>query len=337
MIIPWRVDVPQDRWPVVNWLIIAGAIAIFVGQTILFFFMCDASFRRPDQSRVVEADEIAEIIKPFVLEGFSLNGLVGHMWLHGGIIHLLGNLLFLWIFGNAVCAKIGNVFYLPIYLLLGVSAGLAHLFFQGGPVVGASGAINGVVGMYLVFFPQNEISCLFIFFIPLMIRPIVKTFFVSSYWMILLWLAFDIWGAARGGGRIAYFAHLGGFATGFMLAVLMLKAKWVTMERYEKSLLQILFERHKPVVDEFKPSYGGILGPIGDEIENKIPPVVPGAYQQPAKEVEPETIPLEPEEPKERYIRFACSCGRAFEVPPKFAGRMGKCPGCKKRIPIPNR
>ena len=252
MIIPLRVDVPQDRWPVVNWLIIVGAIAIFVGQCVLFYQFHE-SLTESEYHRTEGIKEIANVIKPFVLDGFSLKGLLGHMWLHGGIIHILGNMLFLWIFGNAVCAKVGNVLYAGIYLLLGIIAGVSHLVFQGGAAIGASGAINGIVGMYLVFFAQNEITCLFVFFFPLLLRPYVKTFSVSSYWMILFWLAFDIWGATKGGGRVAYFAHLGGFAGGFLLALVLLKTKMVQMEqRYEKSLLQIWADwRNPPPEDEF--------------------------------------------------------------------------------------
>jgi membrane associated rhomboid family serine protease len=121
-------------------------------------------------------------------------------------------MLFLWIFGNAVCAKIGNLRYLPIYTGLGIIAGMSQLLFSGEGGLGASGAINGIVGMYLVFFPTNEITCYFLMIF--LLRPCVKEFSLSSYWMILFWLAFDIWGAMQGGGGIAYFAHLGGFAGG---------------------------------------------------------------------------------------------------------------------------
>ncbi len=72
-------------------------------------------------------------VRPFILNGWTLKGFLGHIWLHGGILHLLGNMLFLWIFGNAVCAKLGNFKYLPIYIGLGfipVSSQLIHIVFQ---------------------------------------------------------------------------------------------------------------------------------------------------------------------------------------------------------------
>lgn len=196
--------------------------------------------RRAVEGQTREEQTANDKIGRFVLNGWKITGLFGHMWLHGGIIHLVGNLIFLWLFGNAVCSKIGNLAYLPVYVGLGLIAAVSHLIFVGGPMIGASGAINGIVGMYLVFFPENSISCFFL----LLFHPI--TFSVSGYWIILLWFAFDIWGAVSGGQGVAYFAHIGGFVVGFGLAVLMLKLKWVEMERDEKSLLQMLGLDKKP-------------------------------------------------------------------------------------------
>ena len=114
------------------------------------------------------------------------------MWLHGGLLHLFGNLLFLWIFGNAVCAKVGNLRYILLYVLLGVVAGMAHLLTSRGAALGASGAVSGIVGMYLVLFYENEVTCLFAFWL---ILPYVRVFAVSSVWMIVLWLCWNIVGA----------------------------------------------------------------------------------------------------------------------------------------------
>jgi hypothetical protein len=202
LIIPWRVDVPEDRLPVINWLIIASAVAAFVFQTIS---ISERAKLLPEKMReyqnrsvedmakelgvekerlkeierwaektqshieniagqLVESGNIKEMlvkqailkeyfvrgqVRPFILNGWTLKGFFGHIWLHGGILHLLGNMLFLWIFGNAVCAKIGNFKYLPIYIGLGLVAGFSQLVFSGQGSLGASGAINGIVGMYL--------------------------------------------------------------------------------------------------------------------------------------------------------------------------------------------
>ena len=152
--------------------------------------------------------------------------------------------------------------------------------------------------------------------------------------MILMWFAFDMWGATRSGGGIAYFAHLGGFAAGFGLAVLMLERNWIEMERYEKSLLQIWRERKKPVQEEFGQSYGMLRNELKDE---KLEPGAAIYNKQQMSETEPKTITLEPEKAKEEFIRFTCLCGKRVKVSVEYASRMGRCPRCKKRVRIPEK
>ncbi|MHC4622376.1 MAG: rhomboid family intramembrane serine protease [Planctomycetota bacterium] len=335
MIIPYRVDVPYDRRPFANCGIIASATVVFLCQFMIFHRLFAANFFEGAEFKVSALAEMAALIRGFVLDGPSLKGLIGHMWLHGNIFHLLGNMLFLWVFGNAVCAKVGNWFYPAIYLGLGVMAGIIHLVFGGGPAIGASGAINGIVGMYLVFFPLNDLDCVFIFFIPFMVRPIIKAFTISSYWMILMWFAFDIWGAIRGGGRIGYFAHLGGFLGGVTLAVVMLKTRWVTTERYEKSLLECLglekSETEESMRSNLLPWQQQYATPEPTEVKAETT-VVP---EKPAPKIE--TISLEGERPPEEFIRFSCACGKRFKLPAASAGKRGRCPQCKTPVKIPGK
>ncbi len=249
MIIPWSVDVPRDRLPYMNWFIILATIVVFALQVSDQANVQTQPHPNIDETpesvsndeieTVAEEEQKAEeeaqtITDLLILDGWSIKGLFGYMWLHGGLLHLLGNMWFLLVFGNAVCAKIGNFRFLLMYVLFGVVAGFAHLLFNGAPALGASGAINGVVGMYLVLFPENGITCYFWFLLF-----ILKRFVVRSCWMILFWLFWDIVGAFGGSDSgIAYFAHLGGFAAGFGIAWLMCVKGWVIMEKYEKSLLQ---------------------------------------------------------------------------------------------------
>ncbi len=162
MIIPWKVDVPQDRLPFGNWLLIISIIAVFAWQ------IPQMRERHEKIEQIVgdkysltqeDVNSIKSIKVPYddyMLDGWSFKGMFTHIWLHGGLMHIIGNLLFLWVFGNSVCAKIGNILYLPIYLFVGLCAGVSYLIFSGNmPMLGASGAINGIVGMYLVFFPTN--------------------------------------------------------------------------------------------------------------------------------------------------------------------------------------
>jgi membrane associated rhomboid family serine protease len=205
ILIPWKVDVPQERWPVMNWLIIAALVATFALQVAdVLDHVAGQDIRTPGtqqnlptspQESPNESDrrnqpQIPGITGRLLLQDWSLKGLFGYMWLHGDPLHLAGNVLFLWIFGNAVCAKLGNLLYLILYVFCGVLAGVVHLLFVSGPVLGASGAINGVVGMYLVLFYENEITCVFGWLIP----PLLKCFDVSSIWMIFFWLFWDIVG-----------------------------------------------------------------------------------------------------------------------------------------------
>ena len=217
MLVPYRADVPMSRWPIANW--------VALGLIVLMFPLSMALSERQ--------------VLSLVLSGWSPAGLLGYMWLHAGAFHALGNMVFLWVFGNAVCAKLGNWVYLPVYVALGVAAGALHLLFSGAPVVGASGAINGIVGMFLVLYPINEITCFYWFGFWW------GTFSISSYWLILLWFAFDILGAATGARGVAYMAHVGGFVAGAGLALLMLKSGWIRMDQDESSLLDVL--RGRPV------------------------------------------------------------------------------------------
>ena len=211
MLIPIQVDVPMARLPVVNFALIA-VIAV--------------------ASLAAMVNPTTALVHSMILDGWNPAGIFGHVFLHGGIVHLVGNLLFLWVFGNAVCAKLGNALYAGLFFAFAVIAAMAHLLFDGDPAIGASGAINGVVGAYLVLYPLNDVRCFYLLFF----QP--GTFALSSVWMIMIWLAFDLYGALTGGRGVAYWAHLGGFAAGFGLASLLLSTRVVTMLRNERSFWQ---------------------------------------------------------------------------------------------------
>jgi membrane associated rhomboid family serine protease len=138
-------------------------------------------------------------------------------FLHGGAMHLGGNLLFLWIFGDNIEQKFGKIKYLGIYLLWGVLAGLLHIFGDPTsiiPAVGASGAISGVLGAYLIIFPKARIQTFMIlgFFWRMM--------HIQARWFLPFWFVFQnllplfIGGFGIAGGGVAYLAHIGGFIVG---------------------------------------------------------------------------------------------------------------------------
>jgi membrane associated rhomboid family serine protease len=145
--------------------------------------------------------------------------LITSMFLHGGWLHLGGNMLYLWIFGDNLEKVMGHVRFLVFYLLCGIAAGLAHIAFSAGsavPTVGASGAISGVLGGYLVLFPHNRVRVLTRGGIAS-----VPAVFVLGFW-IFLQLINGVGSMAQTAdtGGVAYLAHVGGFVAGLVLVKL---------------------------------------------------------------------------------------------------------------------
>jgi membrane associated rhomboid family serine protease len=143
--------------------------------------------------------------------------LVTSMFLHGGLLHLLGNMLYLWIFGNNIEDLLGRFRFLLFYLACGVFAALAHVILNPNstmPMVGASGAIAGVLGAYLISFPRARVLVLVFLFIFITTARI-PAFWVLGFWFImqLMYVSSDV-GA---GSNIAYMAHIGGFVIGMLL------------------------------------------------------------------------------------------------------------------------
>jgi membrane associated rhomboid family serine protease len=163
-----------------------------------------------------------------VPDRFEGSDLLTSMFLHGGWLHLIGNMWFLWIFGDNVEDILGHWKYLLFYIACGVAAGLAHVALNPGsrvPTIGASGAIAGVMGAYLIKFPRARIHTLvpiFVFFTTIEIPAVL---------MLLYWFVIQLFSGigeigyshvSRGG--VAYAAHVGGFVAG-MLLILMLRTK----------------------------------------------------------------------------------------------------------------
>lgn len=142
------------------------------------------------------------------------------MFIHGGILHFLGNMLYLWIFGDNIEALTGHVRFFFFYLICGLAASVTHVAFDPNstvPMVGASGAISGVLGAYLVRFPKAKIHVLFFLFIFIQVIRIPAVI-VLGFWFIMQ--LFNGWGALQTesmGGGVAWFAHVGGFIAGIIL------------------------------------------------------------------------------------------------------------------------
>jgi membrane associated rhomboid family serine protease len=143
------------------------------------------------------------------------------MFLHADLLHLLGNMLFLWIFGNKVEHAMGHVRFLMFYLLCGIAAFFSQAIadpHSAYPVIGASGAISGVLGAYLVLFPRARV-------LTLVLLPFfVTTLRVPAMLLLLVWFAAQLLGgaaAAGGGAGVAFRAHIGGFVAGLLLVSLL--------------------------------------------------------------------------------------------------------------------
>jgi membrane associated rhomboid family serine protease len=167
--------------------------------------------------------------------------LLGYLFAHAGIFHLAGNMVFLWVFGNAVCATVGNWAYLALYLGLGVFAGLVHMIVGGEPVVGASGAISGVVGVAVALYPSNRVNLYY----SLGLLP--RTGRVALWAIALYWTAWDILGAMLHLGAVAYWAHLGGTAAGLAAGLALLATRRAELTEFDHgSLLDLVLRRTPP-------------------------------------------------------------------------------------------
>jgi membrane associated rhomboid family serine protease len=215
--IPLRDDNPRARFPAVTLLLIAANVVAF-----LFELSLNA---RGQKLLTLEAGAIPyEIVHRVDIYPRNLLPIPGSIWtsmfLHGGWMHLIGNMWFLWIFGDNVEEAMGSFRYLLFYFLVGTVGALAQCYAMPdstAPMIGASGAIAGVLGGYILIYPRARVLTL-IFLI------IFFTFLeIPAYFFLFIWFAqqavfgaIDLTNPNGGGGGVAYFAHVGGFAFGLL-------------------------------------------------------------------------------------------------------------------------
>jgi len=157
-----------------------------------------------------------------ILKGEGILTLITSMFLHAGFLHLIGNMWFLWIFGDNVEYALGKMKFLFFYFLCGILSGLFNILLASGealsiPTIGASGAISGILGGYLILYPKNKIRAFFL----LIFQPIV--FSVPAFFYIGIWFLYQFLSVGTL-SSVAYFAHIGGFISG-MIFVLFLRRK----------------------------------------------------------------------------------------------------------------
>lgn len=225
MFIPLKDDNPTSRVPYVTLTLIALNVVVFFYQLFspegLQYFVYKLGaipyeithFKTLPLMLMETREPLARIFPPLTL--------VVSMFMHGGIFHLAFNMLYLWIFGNNIEDFLGHAWFVVFYLLSGLGASLTHILFNPNsqvPMIGASGAIAGVLGAYLILFPQAHILTLvFLFFF-------VRIIAIPAAFVLGLWILLQVLNVGAGGG-VAWFAHIGGFLVGIALIKIFTKRR----------------------------------------------------------------------------------------------------------------
>ena len=204
--IPLRDFNPTRRRPLLTWGLIVINVAVY-------FFL--------SQNPVMNQDAIQRyaLVPADIAAGRHLDTLITSMFLHANLLHVGGNMLFLWIFGNNVEDQLGEIKYLVLYFASGIAGSLLQVFINPSspiPNLGASGAISGVLAAYVLYFPGARVLT----YIAPIFLVTIRAFVFIGYWILLqAFQAFLNIGVT--GGGVAFFAHVGGFAMGFVLAFLL--------------------------------------------------------------------------------------------------------------------
>jgi len=236
--LPLYDDNPTRRFAILTVLLIAINVAIFAWQSTKpdpRTFKTVAEFNASQEAVLCEFGVIPERVSGgrnldandlCVIENakqWRFTTLITHQFLHGSLMHLLGNMLFLFIFANNVEDRLGRVWFLPFYLLCGIIAALGQILMEphsASLLIGASGAISGVLGAYLIMFPRARVLAL-VAIIPVRLPAwvILGAYFVFQF----LFVARS--SGTEGGGGVAYWAHIVGFVAGMLLAILFTRGR----------------------------------------------------------------------------------------------------------------
>lgn len=255
--IPIRDTISSKNYPVINNAIISINVIVFIigmgnlDNFVLMYGFIPARYTMPE-------------IASYFTFSQQLFPLISFMFLHGGFWHLVGNMWFLYIFGDNIEDRLGHIRYLLFYLLCGWASAIIHLFFNWHsqiPTVGASGAIAGIMGAYFILYPRSRILTL----IPIIIIPFF--FEIPAAFFLGFWILFQFFSAAiidPHAGGIAWWAHIGGFLSGMVLLWMFLSipksrmAEKIQMVTKKKKTPH--FHRIKPVdSDDAHNMYGTIL------------------------------------------------------------------------------
>ena len=236
---PYRDDNPTLATPLVTMVLIAANVLVWV--FIQGMGMEPAISRSVCELGLIPGEVLGRLAPGTVvpvsattgcrLDAASWHTALTSMFLHGGWLHLIGNVWFLWVFGNNVEDSMGRARYLAFYLLTGLAAAAAQTFANPSspvPMVGASGAISGIMGAYIVLYPRVRVHMIVFlgFFIT---RIAVPAMLMLGYWFVLQ--LFSGWASQDAEGGVAFWAHAGGFIAGAVLVLLFRKPQLVAQHR----------------------------------------------------------------------------------------------------------
>ena len=239
---PIRDDNPQLRLPIATYVIMAINVAVWVfvqglgSNPDLIRSICVLGLIPAELLSTVPAGTEFQLGPQAVCriaEGGSVHTIFTSMFMHGGWMHIIGNMWFLYIFGDNVEDAMGPIRFVIFYLLCGVAAALAQVFTNVEstvPMVGASGAIGGVMGAYILLYPKVNVHMLFIFgfYITTFAIPAVA---MLGYWFLVQVLS-GVASLSASGGGVAFWAHVGGFAAGLVLVMLFRNRKLLDRHPY---------------------------------------------------------------------------------------------------------
>ena len=215
--IPLKNLSPRDSFPAVTLGLIVANIVVFIHQLTLSDRA--ATIFINTYGMVPAHLQMALAGHRYTLEQ-AIIPLFTSMFIHGGFLHIIGNMWFLWIFGGQVEDRLGHFYYLVFYTICGLGSGVTQLAFDWGskvPAIGASGAIAGVLGAYILFFPSSRILTLIPLFIIWFTARIPAVIFIGLWFILQFLSGIGSLGAANAGG-VAWWAHVGGFLLGLFIA-----------------------------------------------------------------------------------------------------------------------
>ncbi|MHC4628586.1 MAG: rhomboid family intramembrane serine protease, partial [Planctomycetota bacterium] len=214
MILPFRTNISPRRTPYANYALIIANVIVYLLQFGIDTETGGLGFRGWVGYFMLHGE------RPFLWQ------FVSYAFLHGGTMHILGNMFFLYLFGNNVNDKLGNIGYLCFYFSGAVFSGVGHILTGGGSVLGASGAVAAVTGAYLVLFPQTLITVFYWLFF-------IGTIEVPALYLILLKMILLDNIIIRSTDLVAYEAHLAGYVTGILAMLIMLATGLISSSQFD--------------------------------------------------------------------------------------------------------